>query len=80
MPASSGTAATVVDLPHLLLEEALAADPMRVQPWTPGEAAPAELLRLTRDGTGAVTRMHWATYRFTRRQETFDRGWVSEPR
>ncbi|MDG4832706.1 serine hydrolase [Solwaraspora sp. WMMD1047] len=31
-----------------------------------------ELLRLTRDGTGTVVRMHWATYRFTRRQETFD--------
>ncbi|MGC4814888.1 serine hydrolase domain-containing protein [Micromonospora sp. DT228] len=32
-----------------------------------------ELLRLTRDGAGAVVRMHWATYRFTRHQETFDR-------
>ncbi|QOC95207.1 serine hydrolase domain-containing protein [Micromonospora craniellae] len=32
-----------------------------------------ELLRLTRDATGEVVRMHWATYRFTRRQETFDR-------
>ncbi|WP_091090019.1 serine hydrolase domain-containing protein [Micromonospora nigra] len=31
-----------------------------------------ELLRLTRDGTGRVVRMHWATYRFTRAQETFD--------
>ena len=31
-----------------------------------------ELLRLTRDPTGTVTRMHWATYRFTRQQETFD--------
>ncbi|MFI7212686.1 serine hydrolase domain-containing protein [Micromonospora maritima] len=31
-----------------------------------------ELLRLTRDERGAVVRMHWATYRFTRRQETFD--------
>nr|MDT0662394.1 serine hydrolase domain-containing protein [Micromonospora sp. DSM 115978] len=31
-----------------------------------------ELLRLTRDGTGTVSRMHWATYRFTRAQETFD--------
>ena len=31
-----------------------------------------ELLRLTRDETGEVVRMHWATYRFTRRQETFD--------
>ncbi|MEV5766980.1 serine hydrolase domain-containing protein [Micromonospora sp. NPDC052213] len=32
-----------------------------------------ELLRLTRDEHGAVVRMHWATYRFTRTQETFDR-------
>ncbi|MEU1965737.1 serine hydrolase domain-containing protein [Micromonospora sediminicola] len=31
-----------------------------------------ELLRLTRDEKGVVVRMHWATYRFTRRQETFD--------
>ncbi|MGA3527425.1 serine hydrolase domain-containing protein [Melissospora conviva] len=31
-----------------------------------------ELLRLTRDGQGRVVRMHWATYRFTRRQEAFD--------
>lgn len=31
-----------------------------------------ELLRLTRDATGAVVRMHWATYRFTRGQQTFD--------
>ncbi|RKN19119.1 class A beta-lactamase-related serine hydrolase [Micromonospora musae] len=32
-----------------------------------------ELLRLSRDDRGAVVRMHWATYRFTRNQETFDR-------
>ncbi|SCG80503.1 CubicO group peptidase, beta-lactamase class C family [Micromonospora rifamycinica] len=32
-----------------------------------------ELLRLTRDADGTVVGMHWATYRFTRRQETFDR-------
>jgi hypothetical protein len=31
-----------------------------------------ELLRLTRDGAGVVVRMHWATYRFTRSQESFD--------
>jgi hypothetical protein len=31
-----------------------------------------ELLRLTRDPAGTVVRMHWATYRFTRRLETFD--------
>jgi hypothetical protein len=33
-----------------------------------------ELLRLTRDASGAVVRMHWATYRFTRVQEGFDGG------
>ncbi|WP_341721372.1 serine hydrolase domain-containing protein [Micromonospora sp. FIMYZ51] len=32
-----------------------------------------ELLRLTRDSDGVVIRMHWATYRFTRHQESFDR-------
>ena len=31
-----------------------------------------ELLRLTRDGDGRVVRMHWATYRFTRDQQTFE--------
>lgn len=31
-----------------------------------------ELLRLTRDTNGTVVRMHWATYRFTRGQQTFD--------
>jgi len=31
-----------------------------------------ELLRLTRDGNGDVAYLHWATYRFTRTQETFD--------
>jgi CubicO group peptidase (beta-lactamase class C family) len=36
-----------------------------------------ELLRLTRDGSGAVVRMHWATYRFTRVQEGFDGGAAS---
>lgn len=30
-----------------------------------------ELLRLTRDEYGAVVRMHWATYRFTRERQTF---------
>jgi len=38
-----------------------------------------ELLRLTRDGTGAVVRMHWATYRLTRVQETFDGVPAGEP-
>jgi CubicO group peptidase (beta-lactamase class C family) len=34
-----------------------------------------ELLRLTRDpATGEVVRMHWATYRFTRTQQTFGAG------
>ncbi|GIF07473.1 serine hydrolase domain-containing protein [Actinoplanes siamensis] len=37
-----------------------------------------ELLRLTRDESGAVTLMHWATYRFTRRQEAFDGGAASD--
>jgi CubicO group peptidase (beta-lactamase class C family) len=32
-----------------------------------------ELLRLTRDEHGTVVRIHWATYRFTRSAETFDR-------
>jgi CubicO group peptidase (beta-lactamase class C family) len=38
-----------------------------------------ELLRLTRDDAGNVVRMHWATYRMTRRQETFDGVWAAEP-
>jgi CubicO group peptidase (beta-lactamase class C family) len=38
-----------------------------------------ELLRLTRDEADTVVRMHWATYRFTRVQETFDGVPVSEP-
>jgi CubicO group peptidase (beta-lactamase class C family) len=37
-----------------------------------------ELLRLTRDADGRVVRMHWATYRFTRVQETFDGVPVSQ--
>jgi hypothetical protein len=36
------------------------------------------LLRLTRDAGGTVVRMHWATYRCTRTQETFDGIPVSE--
>jgi CubicO group peptidase (beta-lactamase class C family) len=31
-----------------------------------------EILRLTRDPDGRVTLIHWATYRFTRAQETFE--------
>ena len=38
-----------------------------------------ELLRLTRDGNGDVAHLHWATYRFTRTQETFDRIPASQP-
>lgn len=38
-----------------------------------------ELLRLTRDDAGTVVRMHWATYRFTRTQETFDGVPASDP-
>jgi CubicO group peptidase (beta-lactamase class C family) len=39
-----------------------------------------ERLRLERDpATGQVTRMHWATYRFTRVQETFDGMPAGEP-
>ncbi|WP_127504891.1 serine hydrolase domain-containing protein [Actinoplanes solisilvae] len=37
-----------------------------------------ELLRLTRDSSGAVVRMHWATYRVTRVQEGFDGGAASD--
>ncbi len=37
-----------------------------------------ELLRLTRDADGTVVRMHWATYRVTRRQEGFDGGLASD--
>ncbi|MEV4637637.1 serine hydrolase domain-containing protein [Actinoplanes sp. NPDC049548] len=44
-----------------------------VSGWEAGE-----LLRLTRDAQGTVVRMHWATYRFTRQQETFDGVPVSE--
>jgi len=38
-----------------------------------------ELLRLTRDPAGTVVRLHWATYRFTRGQETFDGVSPSSP-
>ncbi|MFD0594060.1 hypothetical protein ACFQZ4_17585 [Catellatospora coxensis] len=43
MLASSGTASAILDLPHRLIEEALAADPVDVAPWTPGEPAPVHL-------------------------------------
>jgi CubicO group peptidase (beta-lactamase class C family) len=134
--ASSGTADGISPFVHDLIEEALSADPMEIEPWRPGEPAPGayasvlgrwwgegyeyvfrweagrlvargaeeemsappavfapaaepdilrtisgrevgELLRLHRDEEGVVTRMHWATYRFTRWQETFDgRRWT----
>lgn len=129
---SSGTGVQVMDLPHRLLAASAEHDPADVEPWRPGEPAPAhlrgmlgrwwgegfeyvfgwydgalrargaddpagkppavfapvpdrpdvfrtvsgrevgELLRLTRDADGTVVRLHWATYRFTRAQETFD--------
>jgi CubicO group peptidase (beta-lactamase class C family) len=128
---ASGTGVQVFDLAHDLLAAAAEHDPPEIEPWTPGEPAPAhlrsvlgpwwsegyeyvffwrdgalraraadappgrppavftevgtdvlrtisgretgELLRLTRDpATGEVVRMHWATYRVTRHQETFD--------
>jgi CubicO group peptidase (beta-lactamase class C family) len=130
--ASSGTASEILDLPHRLINEALARDPMSVEVWKPGTPVPpelssalgrwwgegyeyvfkwskgaltatgvddpewlapatfapipgetdiyrtvsgrevGELLRLTRGPDGEITLMHWATYRFTRRQQTFD--------
>ncbi|WP_373321795.1 serine hydrolase domain-containing protein [Micromonospora okii] len=130
---SSGTGVAVMDLPHRLLAASVEHDPADVEPWRPGQPAPAhlrgllgrwwgegfeyvftwhdgtlrarsaddpagkppavfaplpdrpdvfrtvsgreagELLRLTRDADGTVVRVHWATYRFTRSQETFDR-------
>ncbi|WP_413775625.1 serine hydrolase domain-containing protein [Micromonospora sp. RTGN7] len=130
---SSGIGVAVIDLPHRLLAASAEYDPADVEPWRPGEPAPAhlrgmlgrwwgegfgydfswydgalrargaddpagkppavfaplpdradvfrvvsgreagELLRLTRDAAGTVIRLHWATYRFTRGQETADR-------
>jgi CubicO group peptidase (beta-lactamase class C family) len=130
---SSGTATATIDLVHTVLTMAVTEDPADIEPWLPGEAAPAayqsilgrwwsegfeyvfswragalqakraddppskppavfeliegetdqmrtvsgrevgERLRLTRDpATGAVVAMHWATYRVSRAQETFD--------
>jgi hypothetical protein len=136
---SAGNGDAVLDLVHRLLETAVEHDPPDIEPWRPGEPAPAgyrsilgrwwgegfahdfrwrdgqlearmagdaagrppsvfapvegqpdvlrtvsgreagELLRLTRDAAGAVVRMHWATYRFTRVQETFDGVPAGEP-
>jgi hypothetical protein len=129
---SSGTAAGTMELPHTLLNAAVAEDPADVEPWSPGEPVPpafrsvlgrwwsegfefifswragaltarravdpvdkppaifgliedtttdlrtlsgreaGERLRLTRTPAGVVTQMHWATYRLTRTQETFE--------
>jgi CubicO group peptidase (beta-lactamase class C family) len=138
--ASSGTAVATGELVHRLLAVDAAEFPAEIAPWTPGDAAPAELrsvlgrwwsegfeyvftwrdgalrarrtidavhrppsvfertpgtadelvtraggeagerLRLERDpATGRVTTMWWATYRFTRSQETFDRQPPGEP-
>jgi hypothetical protein len=38
-----------------------------------------ERLRLTRDESGKVVRMNWATYRFTRDQESFDEVPTGQP-
>ncbi len=135
---SSGTAMATVELPHTLLDAAVADDPADIEVWTPGEPAPAALrsvlgqwwsegfafvfswhdgalrarrsddppdrppsvfeplgddelrtvsgreagerLRLTRDpATATVVQMHWATYRVTRGQETFDAVPASNP-
>jgi CubicO group peptidase (beta-lactamase class C family) len=46
------------------------ADPVVLRTASGREAG--ELLRLTRDAEGVVTRMHWATYLFSRAQLTFD--------
>jgi CubicO group peptidase (beta-lactamase class C family) len=51
--------------------EPLTGDPDKLRGVSGREVG--ELLRLTRDPDGTVVRMHWATYRFTRTQETFDR-------
>lgn len=130
---ASGTAGEIVALPHALLEAAAEHDPAEIEPWVPGEPAPAhlrsalgrwwsegyeyvffwrdgalrargaddprdrppaifapvpdepdvlrtvagreagELLRLTREHPGGpIVRMHWATYRVTRDQQTFE--------
>jgi CubicO group peptidase (beta-lactamase class C family) len=136
---SSGTGTEVLELVHTLLDAAVEHDPADIDPWTPGEPAPAqfrsilgrwwsegyeyvfswqdgrlrgrgaddpagrppaifvpidgerdvlrtesgreagERLRLTRGPAGTVVRMHWATYRFTRDQETFDGVRASDP-
>jgi CubicO group peptidase (beta-lactamase class C family) len=138
--ASSGTAVATGELVHALLEADATEFPGDITPWTPGEAAPADLrpllgrwwsegfewvftwrdgalharrlldathkppstferiagvtdelrtrsggeagerLQVLRDAaTGAVASLRWATYRFTRDQETFERARPGEP-
>jgi CubicO group peptidase (beta-lactamase class C family) len=55
----------------------LEGEPDRMRTVSGREAG--ELLRLTRDDAGAVVRMHWATYRLSRAQETFDGVPAGEP-
>ena len=57
-----------LDSPPALFEPTADPDVLR----TVSGRETGELLRLHRDDEGVVTRMHWATYRFTRSQETFD--------
>jgi CubicO group peptidase (beta-lactamase class C family) len=52
------------------------AEPDRLRTVSGREAG--ELLRLTRDESGKIVLMHWATYRFTRQQEAFDGGYASD--
>jgi CubicO group peptidase (beta-lactamase class C family) len=138
--ASSGTGVAAGDLVHELLDVDAAEFPPQVEPWAPGEPAPADLrpvlgrwwsegfeyvftwrdgalharrtvdavhkppstferiagqpdelrtaaggeagerLRLFRDpATGAVASMRWATYLFTRTQQTFEGHSPTEP-
>ncbi len=39
--------------------------------WTVSGHEAGELLRVVRDGSGTVVRMHWATYGFTRAAQVF---------
>jgi YD repeat-containing protein len=58
------------DLPASRPPAVFAAESADVLRTVSGREA-GERLRLTRDDAGRVVRMHWATYRFTRDQETF---------
>ncbi|WP_213454086.1 serine hydrolase domain-containing protein [Rhizomonospora bruguierae] len=59
------------DAPSTVFEP-VAGEPDRLRSVTGREVG--ELLRLTRDADGTVVRLHWATYRFTRGQESFGGG------